>query len=65
MRVTPLLNQNNPIEILHRAFCKQLLGVQKQTTNTGVLLELGQVPLQTHAKKNAIKNWERIFGKVR
>ena len=57
------LNQNNPIEILHRAFCKQLLGVQKQTTNIGVLLELGQIPLQIYAKKNAIKNWERISGK--
>ena len=35
--------------------------MQKQTANTGVLLELGQVPLQIYAKKNAIKNWERIF----
>ena len=38
------LPQNNPIENLHLSFCKQLLGVQKQTTNIGVLLELGQVP---------------------
>ena len=29
-------------------------------TNTGVLLELGQVPLSLYAIKNAIKNWERI-----
>ena len=33
--------QRNPIEKLHFMACKQLLGVQKQTTNIGVLLELG------------------------
>ena len=54
------LPKNNPIETLHHTFCKHLLGVQKQTTNIGVLLELGQIPLRLHAKTNAIKNWERI-----
>ena len=52
--------KNNPIENLHISFCKQLLGVQKQTTNVGVLLELGQVPLHLCAQKMAIKNWGRI-----
>ena len=52
--------KNNPIEVIHHMFCKQLLGVQKQTTNIGVLLELGQIPLNIYAKKMAIKNWERI-----
>ena len=40
--------------------CKQILGVQKQTTSIGVLLELGRVPIYLHAIKIAIKNWERI-----
>ena len=44
-------------------FCKQILGVQKQTTNIGVLLELGRIPLNIYARKFAIKNWERIKGK--
>ena len=35
-------------------------GVQKQTTNAGVLLELGTWPLYINARKNCIKNWERI-----
>ena len=39
---------------------KQVLGVQKQTTNNGVLLELGRTPLSFEAKKFSIKNWERI-----
>ena len=56
--------QNNPVEILFLSFCKQLLGVQKQTTNVGVLLELGQVPLIVLAQKNAIKNWVRIVTKT-
>ena len=54
------LPHNNPIEILYIKFCKDLLGVQKQTTNAGVLLDLGKWPLSIHARKNCIKNWERI-----
>ena len=52
--------KNNPIENVHMRFCKELLGVQKQTTNIGILLELGRVPLTLFAKKNCIKNWGRI-----
>ena len=54
------LPKNNPIEVMHLSSCKQLLGVQKQTTHIGVLLELGQVPLGIYAKKMSIKNWLRI-----
>ena len=54
------LPKSNPIENLYIMMCKQLLGVQKQTTNIGVLLELGRVPLYFFAIKAAIKNWERI-----
>ena len=54
------MSKINPCETLFLSFCKQLLGVQRQTTNTGVLLELGLVPLNLHAKKNALKNWNRI-----
>ena len=54
------LPKTNPIENLHMMMCKQLLGVNKQTTNIGVLLEVGRVPLQLFAVKFAIKNWERI-----
>ncbi len=56
---------NNPVENLFMSFCKQLLGVQKQTTNLGVLLELGQVPLVTLACGNAIKNWVRIVNNIK
>ena len=54
------LDDNNPIDNAHMRFCKDLLGVQKQTPNTGVLLELGRLPLTQFAKKNCIKNWRRI-----
>ena len=50
------LPQNNPIENLHMMMLKQLLGVQKQTSNTGTLLELGRTPLKLSAIKSAIKN---------
>ena len=59
------LPQNNPIENVFISFCKQLLGVQKQTTNIGVLLELGQIPLSIFAKNNSIKNWVRIVTKTK
>ena len=36
---------NNPIENVHMKFCKDLLGVQRQTSNIGVLLELGRMPI--------------------
>ena len=54
------LPKNNPIENFHQSACKHILGVQKQTTNIAVLLELGRVPIHLHAIKAAVKNWERI-----
>ena len=57
------LPKSNPIENLHMMMCKQILGVQKHTTNIRVLLELGRVPTQLFAVKLAIKNWERIKQK--
>ena len=53
--------KNNPIEKLHMSFCKQLLGVRKQTSTDGVLQELGMLPVTFHAIKAAVKNWERIL----
>lgn len=46
---------DNPIETLFILFCKQLLGVQKQLVNGGVLLELGQFPLSIHDKNRLLK----------
>ena len=46
---------NNPVENVFTSFCKQLLGVQKQTSNNGVLLELGLSPIMILGQKNAIK----------
>ena len=57
------LPKNNPIENLYMSFCKTLLGVQKQTTNIGVLLELGAVPIMFFGVKNCLKNWHRIHKK--
>ena len=54
------MSENNPIENVHIRFCKELLGVQRQTTNIGVLLEMGRIPIMHYAIKNCIKNWSRI-----
>ena len=50
----------NPVHKLLLMIYRQLLGVQKQTADVGVLLELGTVPLSLFATKLAVKNWERI-----
>ena len=52
--------KNNPIENVQIRFYKDILGVQKQTTNVGVLMELGEIPITIYAKKNCIKNYLRI-----
>ena len=51
---------NNPIENTHNRFLKELIGVQRQTSNTGVLLETGRVPIHLLAKKHCLKNWARV-----
>ena len=48
-----------PLQNIH-VMLKQLLGVQKLTTNIGVLLELGRAQLNLSATKFGVKNWERI-----
>ena len=52
--------KNNPVENLHMQFCRQILGVQKNTSNNGVLLELGRTPLMLEAQRLSLKNWDRI-----
>ena len=47
---------NNPIENTHMRFCKDLMGVQRQTSYIGVLLELGRVPIMICGEKNCVKN---------
>lgn len=54
------LPKNNPIEVFHMKVLKQILGVQKQTINLGVLLELGKTTLDLECIKLGVKNWERI-----
>ena len=43
--------KNNPIDLIHNKFLKQILGVQIQTSNIGVLLETGRVPLPLRSTK--------------
>ena len=52
--------KNNPVENLYMQFCRQILGVQRNTTTIGVLLELGHLPLTLEAQRLSLKNWERI-----
>ena len=41
------LPRNNPaVELMHRKFCKQLLGVHTETTNAAVYPKIGMLPLE-------------------
>ena len=53
--------KNFPIDTLQTKFLKQVLGVQIQTTNIGVFLETGELPLSIFSMKASIKNWTRIM----
>ena len=53
-------HNKNPIEIMQMKVLKQILGVRTQTTNLGVLLELGKFTLDLECIKFSVKNWERI-----
>ena len=55
-----LLPKQNLIDLVHIKFLKQLLGVQTQTSNVGILLETGRIPLMAFALKQCVKNWNRI-----
>ena len=57
-----LPKKDNPIEIMQMKVYKQILGVHKQATNFGVLLELGRCTLDVECIKSGIKNLERIRG---
>ena len=48
---------NNPIENTHNRFLKQMIGLQRQTSNIGVLLETGRVPMHLLGKKRCIKKF--------
>ena len=52
--------RNNPIENVQLRIYKEILGVQRQTCNIGVLLELGEIPITIYAQKNCINNYFRI-----
>ena len=54
------LPKNNPIENVQMRFYKEILGVQRQTCNIGVLFELGEIPITIYARKNCINNYFRI-----
>ena len=54
------LRKDNPIDTTQNKFLKQILGVQIQTSTSGILLETGSVSLSLFVQKFCIKNWERM-----
>ena len=42
--------KNNPVDTTQNRFLKQMLGVQTQTSTSGILLETGSVPMSLLAQ---------------
>ena len=55
-----VLETQNPIEQVLNTFCKQLLGVNRKTSNLACRMEPGQFSLKTDSHSNTIKFWTRI-----
>lgn len=49
------------VDKLHYRFCKHILGVKPQTSNSAVLGELGRYPLSVRCKERALKYWTKIM----
>ena len=53
----------NDVEKLHSKFCKLLIGMRPQTSNTAVFGELGRFPLSVRGKQKALSYWAKIMNK--
>ena len=51
------------IEIVHKKFCKRILGVKTATNNLLVYAELGRFPLYIHRYIRIIKYWLNLYNK--
>ena len=70
--VTPIMNyaseawdytvsdNNDSLELVHRKFCKFVLGVCTNAPNLAVYGELGRTPLLIHRKILTVKYWYRL-----
>ena len=56
---TPCLSD---LDKLHLSFCKKSLNMSKYASNTGVLFELGALPVEHKAFSLVIKYWLRLTG---
>ena len=51
---------NNPLENIHRKFCKYLLGVHRKSSNAAVRGELGSFPIAIIFLTQSLKYWSRL-----
>ena len=55
------INSAIPLETMHMQFCKQILGVKRQTQNGFIYGELGRLPLSQYRIYAIIKYWLKIL----
>ena len=54
------LNDNCPIEIIQNRFCKNILGVQRSSSNSACRAELGIYPVDLDVSVRIVKYWLRL-----
>jgi len=56
------MNEATKLERIHMQFCKQILGVKRQTQNSFIYGELGRYPLKIKRLLRVIKYWIKIIN---
>ena len=55
------LSNSNILEKVNLQYCKQLLGVKRQTPNNFIYGELGRVSIRTYTVQHAVKYWLKVI----
>ena len=55
------MNNENKLESIHLLFCKQILGVRRQTQNSFIYGELGRYPLKIKRLSSVLKYWFKVI----
>ena len=59
----PNISENPLCDQIHNHFCKQLLGISKHASNSGVYRELGRYPISIDGRLHCFNNWTRVVGR--
>jgi hypothetical protein len=57
-------NLSQQLELIHKKFLRQCLGVRRSVPDVALMLELNRVPLWIDILRQAVRFWNRIQGRA-